>query len=127
MIMTTINSVLKRVTFQGSFCNYRSYGRWCLHLQGVQQRYRLSGFQPELLPGQPKIKHLNFLETQEDDKVVGVESGTIDIADPSYSTEVRNQITEYNGGSEEFDGDVITLRLYDFLGYGLCRHECRQH
>ena len=68
--------------------------------------------------GEPKIKHLNFLETQEDDKVVGVESGTIDIADPSYSTEVRNQITEYNGGSEDFDGDVITLRLYDFLGYG---------
>ena len=61
---------------------------------------------------------MNFLETQEDDKVVGVESGTIDIADPSYSTEVRNQITEYNGGSEDFDGDVITLRLYDFLGYG---------
>ena len=73
---------------------------------------------PNYFLGEPKIKHLNFLETQEDDKVVGVESGTIDIADPSYSTEVRNQITEYNGGSEEFDGDVITLRLYDFLGYG---------
>ena len=73
---------------------------------------------PSYFQGEPKIKHLNFLETQEDDKVVGVESGTIDIADPSYSTEVRNQITEYNGGSEEFDGDVITLRLYDFLGYG---------
>ena len=63
---------------------------------------------PNYFLGEPKIKHLNFLETQEDDKVVGVESGTIDIADPSYSTEVRNQITEYNGGSEEFDGDVIT-------------------
>lgn len=73
---------------------------------------------PSYFQGEPKIKHLNFLETQEDDKVVGVESGTIDIADPSYSTEVRNQITEYNGGSEDFDGDVITLRLYDFLGYG---------
>ena len=73
---------------------------------------------PNYFLGEPKIKHLNFLDTQEDDKVVGVESGTIDIADPSYSTEVRNQITEYNGGSEEFDGDVITLRLYDFLGYG---------
>ena len=73
---------------------------------------------PSYFKGEPKIKHLNFLETQEDDKVVGVESGTIDIADPSYSTEVRNQITEYNGGSEDFDGDVITLRLYDFLGYG---------
>ena len=28
------------------------------------------------------------------------------------------QIQEYNGGDESFDGSVVTVRLYDFLGYG---------
>lgn len=73
---------------------------------------------PNYFKGEPKTKYLNFLETLEDDKVVGIEAGTIDIGDPSYSGEVRKQITEYNGGNEEFDGDVVTIRLYDFLGYG---------
>lgn len=68
--------------------------------------------------GAPQIAHLNFLETLEDDKVVGIQAGTIDIGDPSYSTDVRNQITEYNGGSDALDGDVVTIKLYDFLGYG---------
>lgn len=72
---------------------------------------------PTYYKGEPKIKYLNFLETIEDDKTVGIEAGTIDIGDPSYSNEVFNQIQEYNG-SEDLDGDVVTVRLYDFLGYG---------
>lgn len=73
---------------------------------------------PSYYGGEPKIKNINFLETLEDDKTVGIAAGTIDIGDPSYSTEVRKQITEYNGGSEELEGDVATIKLYDFLGYG---------
>lgn len=73
---------------------------------------------PNYFKGEPKIKNLNLLETLEDDKVVGIQAGTIDIGDPSYSSEVRNQITEYNGGDDSFDGSVITIKLYDFLGYG---------
>lgn len=73
---------------------------------------------PTYFKGEPKVKNLNFLETLEDDKVVGIEAGTIDIGDPSYSSEVRNQITEYNGGDDTFDGSVVTIKLYDFLGYG---------
>ncbi len=73
---------------------------------------------PSYFKGEPKIKYLNFLETLEDDKTVGIEAGTIDIGDPSYSTEVRKQITEYNGGDEGLEGDVVTIKLYDFLGYG---------
>lgn len=68
--------------------------------------------------GEPKIKNLNMLETQEDDKVVGIQSGTIDLSEPSYSTEVREQVKEFNGGSDTLDGDVATMRMYDFLGYG---------
>lgn len=68
--------------------------------------------------GRPKVDHLNFLETLEDDKVTGIKAGTIDIGDPSYSADVRSQITEYNGGNDALDGDVVTIKLYDFLGYG---------
>ena len=73
---------------------------------------------PDYYKGEPKIKYFNYIETTEDDKTVGIQAGTIDISDPSYSDEVRKQVTEYNGGSEELDGDVVTMRLYDFLGYG---------
>ena len=73
---------------------------------------------PTYFKGEPKIKNLNFLETLEDDKVVGIKSGTIDVGDPSYSGEVRKQITEYNGGNEALEGDEVTIKLYDFLGYG---------
>lgn len=73
---------------------------------------------PTYVKGEPKIKYMNYIETLEDDKTVGIEAGTIDIGDPSYSGEVMDQIKEYNGGDESFDGNVITVKLYDFLGYG---------
>lgn len=73
---------------------------------------------PNYYKGEPKIKNVNFLETLEDDKVTGIEAGTIDIGDPSYSTDIRDQITQYNGGDDSLDGDKITIKLYDFLGYG---------
>ena len=66
---------------------------------------------PTYYKGEPKTAHLNFLETQEADKVTGVEAGTLDISDPSYSTEVADQIAQYNGGDDSMDGSVITTRL----------------
>lgn len=72
---------------------------------------------PNYYKGEPKTKYLNFIETLEDDKTVGIEAGTLDIGDPSYSTEVRAQIAEYNGGDDTFDGSVVTTKLYDFRGY----------
>ena len=66
--------------------------------------------------GEPKTKYLQFKETQDDDKVPGIEAGTFDISDPSYSKDVVKQIEDYNGGG--ITGDVITTKLYDFLGYG---------
>lgn len=73
---------------------------------------------PNYYKGEPKTKYLNFLETLEDDKTTGVEAGTIDIGDPSYSSEIRAQITEYNGGDDSLDGKDISIRLYNFRGYG---------
>ena len=73
---------------------------------------------PKYYEGEAKTKYLNFLATNEADKVTGLTAGTIDISAPSYSTEVANQIAEYNGGNADFDGSVITTRLIDYRGYG---------
>ena len=75
---------------------------------------------PSYYEGAPATRYLNFIDTQEADKVPGVQTGTIDIADPTYSTEIASQIAEINGLSDpnEFDGDIITTKLIDFRGYG---------
>ena len=68
--------------------------------------------------GAPKTQYLNLIQTQEADMITGITAGTIDISAPSYSTEVADQITEYNGGDDSMDGSVITTRLVDYRGYG---------
>ena len=72
---------------------------------------------PDYFDGAPKIAHVNMKETQEADKITGVQAGTIDISDPSYSLEVASQIADINGAEGE-DGPVITTRLKDYRGYG---------
>ena len=66
--------------------------------------------------GTPKTKYLNFREVQDVDKLNGVQTGTIDITDPSYSKDTAEAIAKSNGG--EISGDVITTSLVDNLGYG---------
>lgn len=66
--------------------------------------------------GAPKTKYLNFLEcTSDDDKLNGVVVGTIDITDPSFSTDNITAIQKTNGG--ELIGPVITTNTVDNLGY----------
>lgn len=72
---------------------------------------------PDYFNGAPKVAHVNMKETQEADKITGVQAGTIDISDPSYSLEVADQIADINGVEGE-DGPVITTRLKDTRGYG---------
>ena len=72
---------------------------------------------PDYFDGAPKVAHVNMKETQEADKITGVQAGTIDISDPSYSLEVADQIAAINGVEGE-DGPVITTRLKDYRGYG---------
>ena len=72
---------------------------------------------PSYYDGAPKVAHVNMKETQEADKITGVQAGTIDISDPSYSLEVADQIADINGAEGE-DGPVITTRLKDYRGYG---------
>ena len=66
--------------------------------------------------GAPKTKYINFLETQEADKLNGVVTGTIDITDPSFSKDVVAAVESANGGT--LNGDVITVNTFDNLGYG---------
>ena len=77
---------------------------------------------PDYYKGEPIIKHLNFLESTEDTKVSGLVAGTLDVADPSYSTATAKQIAIENGFSEsewdKFDGPVLTTKLIDYRGYG---------
>lgn len=105
-----LSSVRSKTTqpLGGGAYTFKEYANGTVYLEANPTYYK----------GEPKTKYLNLLETLEDDKVVGIEAGTVDIGDPSYSGEVRKQITEYNGGSEELEGDVVTIKLYDFLGYG---------
>ncbi|MBR4691668.1 MAG: ABC transporter substrate-binding protein, partial [Oscillospiraceae bacterium] len=67
--------------------------------------------------GAPKTKYVNFVQcTTDDDKLNGVVTGTIDITDPSFSTDTVTAIEKTNGGS--VNGAVITTNTVDNLGYG---------
>ena len=66
--------------------------------------------------GEPKTKYVNFLETQEADKLNGAITGTVDITDPAFNKDVVAAIQKANGG--ETSGSVITVNTVDNLGYG---------
>lgn len=73
---------------------------------------------PLYYKGEPKIEYINFQFVQEADKISGVGAGTLDIASPAFSLDAIDEITALNGGSEDFDGDVITIKTVSNLGYG---------
>ena len=67
--------------------------------------------------GAPKTKYVNFQQcTSDDDKLNGVITGTIDITDPSFSTDTISAIEASNGGT--LDGAKVTTNTVDNLGYG---------
>ena len=72
---------------------------------------------PDYYKGAPKVSNLNVVETQEADMVTGVQAGTLDVSQPSYSMEVETQIKEING-NDDVNGDVLSTFLHDFRGYG---------
>lgn len=66
--------------------------------------------------GAPETKYVNFVQTQEADKLNGVTTGTIDITDPSFSADAVDAIQKANGG--DINGKVVTCNTVDNLGYG---------
>ena len=67
--------------------------------------------------GAPKTKNVQFLESQDQDKLNGVVTGTIDITDPSYSVDTVKAIQAENSNGE-VSGDKIITNTVDNLGYG---------
>ena len=67
--------------------------------------------------GAPKTKNVQFLESQDQDKLNGVITGTIDITDPSYSVDTAKAIAAENSNGE-VTGDKITTDTVNNLGYG---------
>ena len=67
--------------------------------------------------GAPKTKYVNFLQTQEDDKLNGVVTGTVDITDPSFSSTTVDAIKAANK-NDDINGPAITTDTVDNLGYG---------
>ena len=67
--------------------------------------------------GAPKTKFVQFLESNDKDKLNGVTTGTIDITDPSFSADTAAAIKAANG-NDDVNGDVITTDTVDNLGYG---------
>ncbi len=63
--------------------------------------------------GAPKTRYIQFREGQEADKVSGIVAGTIDITDPSYSTETAKAIADANASDA-----VIHAQMVANLGYG---------
>jgi Bacterial extracellular solute-binding proteins, family 5 Middle. len=67
--------------------------------------------------GVPKIKYVQLKETNESDKLAGIEQGTLDITDPSGKKETFEQISKINSNGE-LSGDKIVTSTVDNLGYG---------
>ncbi len=66
--------------------------------------------------GCPKIKYINFQETDAGNKFAGVQAGTFDITDPNFDTVTVDAIKAANGG--ELTGSKVTTYTVDNLGYG---------
>lgn len=66
--------------------------------------------------GAPKIRYIQFREGQEADKVSGVVAGTIDITDPSYSTETAKAIVDANASANVIHSEMVANLGYGYVG-----------
>ena len=103
--LSHVRSVTARPMGAGPY-QFKSYSGGTLTLEA----------NPRYWKGEPKIRYIQYREGQDGDKLPGIVAGTLDIADPSYSTETAKAITRANGGG--ITGDVLTTRLVSNLGYG---------
>lgn len=67
--------------------------------------------------GAPKTKNIQFKEGTDEDKLNGILTGTIDIADPSFNKETVNAIKKTNANGE-LNGDKVVINAVNNLGYG---------
>jgi peptide/nickel transport system substrate-binding protein len=67
--------------------------------------------------GKAKTVNVQFKETLDTDKISGIGTGTIDLTDPSFSTDAVKEITGYNS-NKQTSGDKLVTTTVDNLGYG---------
>jgi peptide/nickel transport system substrate-binding protein len=67
--------------------------------------------------GEPKIKNLQYKITSESDRVPGIITGSIDLAEVAVSKERAVEISGYNS-NKQLSGNVLTYVGVDNLGYG---------
>jgi len=67
--------------------------------------------------GAPKIKEIQFKETESAEVPSALKTGTADAGELSYNRTRYEEIMSYNGNNE-MTGPVITSSLVDYLGYG---------
>ena len=67
--------------------------------------------------GSPKIREVQFRETQSDEVVTAIISGVADAGEMSYNKTRFQEVMDANGNGE-MTGPVITTSLVDNLGYG---------
>ena len=67
--------------------------------------------------GVPKVKNLRVNYVMEADRLNSILAGTVDIATPSFTTEVADAIKKANSNGE-LSGDKIHTVAVDALGYG---------
>ncbi|HNX13994.1 MAG TPA: ABC transporter substrate-binding protein [Oscillospiraceae bacterium] len=71
---------------------------------------------PNYYKGCPKLQYIQFKEVGEADKITSIQSGAVDVSNPSGSKTKFQQIRDINGG--ELNGTVLTTNSVDNLGYG---------
>jgi len=67
--------------------------------------------------GEPAIKYLQFMETNDNDKLEGVKTARFDISDPSFNKDVAAEIKSINSNGT-LSGNKLHTELPDFNGYG---------
>jgi len=72
---------------------------------------------PYFYRGCPKIREIQFRETQSNEVVTALQTGTADAGEMSYNKTRYEEVMSYNGNGE-MTGPVITSSLVDNLGYG---------
>ena len=67
--------------------------------------------------GTPKTKYVNFIETNDSNKLNGLFTGTFDVSEISYAKDSAKAIKNENSNGR-ITGDVFTTYTMDNLGYG---------
>jgi len=72
---------------------------------------------PYYYRGCPKIREIQFRETQSNEVVTAIQTAAADAGEMSYNKTRYEEVMNYNGNGE-MTGPVITSSLVDNLGYG---------